>query len=215
MKKIFKMLLLVFFLLIIFIYTIVIENIPNQIIVFQGEEVSMRTLFGIGLRPINKQTLETSSYIKNGVSQNIGKTDLNLSLFEKIPLKDVEVNVIPKTKVIPVGSIAGVKLYTNGVLVVGMSEIEGIDNKKYKPYENTGIKEGDTITKIDEHEISSTNDLIKTVNMSNGNNIRVQYIHDEETKECSIIPIETSNNEYKIGLWVRDSAARCWNSNIL
>ena len=46
---------------------------------------------------------------------------------------------------IPVGNIAGIKLYTNGVLVVGMSEIEGMDNKKYKPYENTGIKEGDRI----------------------------------------------------------------------
>ena len=34
------------------------------------------------------------------------------------------------------GNIAGVKLYTSGILVVGMSEIEGVDNKKHKPYEN-------------------------------------------------------------------------------
>ncbi len=32
------------------------------------------------------------------------------------------------------------KLYTDGVLVVGMSEIEG-----KRPYENTGIQEGDRI----------------------------------------------------------------------
>lgn len=44
----------------------------------------------------------------------------------------MEVDVLPRTKVIPVGSVAGVKLYTSGVLVVGMSEIEGTDNKKYK-----------------------------------------------------------------------------------
>ena len=43
---------------------------------------------------------------------------------DNIPIKNVDVNVIPKTKVIPLGNIAGVKLYTNGVLVVGMSEIE-------------------------------------------------------------------------------------------
>ena len=41
MKKLLKMLVLVFFLLIVFIYTIVIENIPNKIVVFQGEDISM------------------------------------------------------------------------------------------------------------------------------------------------------------------------------
>lgn len=115
--------------------------------------------------------------------------------------------MLPKTTVIPVGNIAGVKLYTSGVLVVGMSEIEGSDNKMYKPYENSGIEEGDTIIKINETNIGSTNDLIKTVNQSQGNNIKVKYVHDEKTKECSITPVETSNHEYKLGLWVRDSAA--------
>lgn len=89
-----------------------------------------------------------------------------------------------------------------------MSEIEGIDNKKYKPYENSGIKEGDRITQIEDTAISTTEELIETVNNSNGNSVNIKYIHDEETKECSITPTKTGNNEYKIGLWVRDSAAR-------
>lgn len=88
-----------------------------------------------------------------------------------------------------------------------MSEIEGIDNKKYKPYENTGIKEGDRITQIDETPILTTEELIATVNNSNGNSVNIKYIHEEKTKECSITPTKTSNNEYKLGLWVRDSAA--------
>ena len=106
-------------------------------------------------------------------------------------------------------------MYTSGVLVVGMSEIEGEDNKKYKPYENTGIKEGDTIIGIDESKINTTDELVETVNKSKGNNINVKYIHDDETKECSMSPVKTSNSEYKLGLWVRDSAARSWNSNFL
>lgn len=207
MKKILKMLVLVFFLLVFFVYTLVISNIPKEIVIFQGEEITMQTLFGMNMRLNNLETVETSSDIKNQISENIGKTDININLFNNIPLKDVEVSVIPKTTVIPAGNIAGVKLYTNGVLVVGMSEIEGKDNKKYKPYENTGIKEGDTIIKIDEHEIDSSNELVKTINKSNGKEIKIEYVHEEETKECSMIPIETSNNEYKLGLWVRDSAA--------
>ncbi len=99
------------------------------------------------------------------------------------------------------------KLYTNGVLVVGMSEIEGKDNKKYKPYENTGIEEGDRIIKINDIQIESTDELIETVNNSGGKEIKVEYVHEQETKECSITPVKMNNDEYKLGLWVRDSAA--------
>ena len=88
-----------------------------------------------------------------------------------------------------------------------MSEIEGIDNKKYRPYENTGIEEGDRITKIGEKYISTTNELIDVVNKSKGEDIEITYIHEEESKQCSIEPVQTGNNEYKLGLWVRDSAA--------
>ena len=137
----------------------------------------------------------------------VGTETVSLNLFNKIAIKDIQVSVLPKTTVIPVGNIAGVKLYTSGVLVVGMSEIEGTDNKIYKPYENSGIEEGDTIIEIDEKRITSTEELIKEVNESNGEDIKVKYMHDEETKQCSIKPVKTSETEYKLGLWVRDSAA--------
>ena len=207
MKKIFKMILLVFFLSLIYIYILVIDNIPSELVVFEGENISINTLLGLSIKDKNKESIETSSNQGNKISQEVGTSSLEVSLFDKIFLKNMEVSVLPKTTVIPVGNIAGVKLYTNGVLVVGMSEIEGKDSKKYRPYENTGIKEGDTIIKINEREIGSTNDLINSVNMSQGKDIKVEYVHAQETKECSITPVQTSNNEYKLGLWVRDSAA--------
>ena len=166
----------------------------------------MKTLLGLNIK-LNDETIETSSNSSQSLTKQAGKSTLEVSLFDSINIKNVNVDVLPKTTVIPVGNIAGVKLYTNGVLVVGMSEIEGYDNKKYKPYENKGIKEGDTIVKIDEKLINSTEDLIETVNNSQGRDIKVQYIHQEETKECSISPVKTSSSQYKLGLWVRDSAA--------
>lgn len=198
MKKIFKMLLLVFFLLTILIYTLVIEKIPNKITLFEGENIELKTILGIQIKGL--ESIETSS--------NIGKQqNLQVSLFENINLKEVDVSVIPKTKVIPVGNIAGIKLYTNGVLVVGMTEIEGIDNKKYKPYENTGIEEGDRIISINNNNIQNTEDLVQKVNSSNGNELKIKYVHEQKTLECSIKPVETAQKEYKLGLWVRDSAA--------
>ena len=207
MKRILKMLLLVFFLSIVYSYTLVIEKIPEELVVFEGEDISMNTLLGINIKGENEETLETSSSEVEKISENVGTSNLEVSLFDAIKIKDVNVNVIPKTKVIPVGNIAGVKLYTSGVLVVGMSEIEGDDNKKYKPYENTGIEEGDTIIKVNDTHINSTDDLIETVNLSKGKDVKVKYIHEEETKECSMTPVKTSNSDYKLGLWVRDSAA--------
>ena len=88
-----------------------------------------------------------------------------------------------------------------------MSEIEGEDNKKYKPYENSGIEEGDRIIKVNNTQIDSTDELIETVNMSGGKEIKVEYVHEQETKECSITPVKMNEDEYKLGLWVRDSAA--------
>ena len=207
MKRFFKMLLLVFFLSIVYSYTLVIEKIPEELVVFEGEDISMNTLLGINIKGENEETLETSSSEVEKISENVGTSNLEVSLFDAIKIKDGNVNVIPKTKVIPVGNIAGVKLYTSGVLVVGMSEIEGDDNKKYKPYENTGIEEGDTIIKVNDTHINSTDDLIETVNLSKGKDVKVKYIHEEETKECSMTPVKTSNSDYKLGLWVRDSAA--------
>ncbi len=201
------MLLLVFLLSILYSYTLVIETIPDELVVFEGEPISMRTLLGITIKDENQETIEVSSNSGNTVSDAVGKSTLRVSLFNNISLKDVDVSVLPKTTVIPVGNIAGVKLYTSGVLVVGMSEIEGSDNKKYKPYENSGIEEGDTIIKVNETEINSTEELVETVNSSQGKDIQIKFIHDENTKECSITPVETRSHEYKLGLWVRDSAA--------
>ena len=83
-----------------------------------------------------------------------------------------------------------------------MSEIEG-----KKPYEKSGIKEGDMIIEINEREISNTQDLINNVNKSKGENINIKYVRNKDTISTSIKPVKTQKNEYKIGLWVRDAAA--------
>ena len=205
MKKFFLKLLLAFFLLVFYAYFLLIETIPDKLVLFEGENINIKKLFGISIKQENEEILETSS--NSVTAEDVGKKELEVSLFDKVKLKTVEVNTLPKTTVIPVGNIAGLKLYTNGVLVVGMSEIEGKDNKKYKPYENSQIQEGDTIIQINENIINSTQDLIDEVNNSKGENVNIKYIHEEETKECSIEPVQAYDNQYKLGLWVRDSAA--------
>lgn len=95
-----------------------------------------------------------------------GSSTVELSLFGGIKLKDISVDVLKKTKVIPVGTAIGMKLYTKGVLVVGMSQIEIDENKKEKPYQNSGIEQGDTIVEINGNEVGNTEELINAVNDS-------------------------------------------------
>ena len=71
------------------------------------------------------------------------------------------------------------KLYTKGVLVVGMSEIENEEKVKEKPYENSGIEEGDSIISINNEEINTTDELIQQVNNSNGESLKIKYLKDD------------------------------------
>lgn len=199
MKKI-KRGIFILLLLIILAYTTNITAIPNNIIIFQGEELNLGTTFGLYLKEKENKTVQTSSTVAN---QNIvSKKIVTIRLFNLFDIKDLEINTIPETTVIPLGNLVGLKLYTNGVLVVGKSEING-----QKPYANTGIEEGDIIVEINQKEITCTSDLIETVNDSNGEDLKIKYVRDGIEYTASMEAIRAEDNKYKLGLWVRDGAA--------
>lgn len=192
---------------IIFIYVCAIDAIPNSIILFKGEELNVRKLFGISLENKNSEYGAILTSTESTEKQEVGTKNLEVKLFNTFNVKDIDVSIIERTKVKPVGQVAGIKLYTSGVLVVGMSEVKGIDNTKYKPYENSGLQEGDTIVQIENKAITDTKELINIVNSSKGKELKIKYVRNDNTLECSIVPAKTSETEYKLGLWVRDSAA--------
>ena len=199
--KLYKKILLILILIIMYAYICNITMFPNSMILMQGENLEISTVIGLNVK--NKQTMQTSSSLNEKLTEQVGKKDLELNLFNIIPVKDVTVNVIPKTTVIPLGKTIGMKLYTEGVLVVGMSEIEG-----KKPYQNSGIEAGDRIIEVNNKKISTSDELTQCVNTCNGKNIEIKYINNkDEIVQAEIEPAKTSNNEYKIGLWVRDAAA--------
>lgn len=213
MKRKIRIFFILFILLILYIYIANITLFPKNILLMQGEKLNLRALWGINISEKENSNpnigeykkeglIETSSIAEDTKIEEVGKISLNLNLFNSITIKEVSVNVIPKTTVIPLGNAIGLKLYTEGVLVVGMTEIEG-----KKPYENTGIKEGDRIISINNTKITSTEDLVETVNSSKGKEITVKYISNETEETTNMVPVQTKEKEYKLGLWVRDAAA--------
>ena len=214
MKRKIKIFFILFILLILYIYVTNITLLPNSIILLQGENLNLNTLWGINIKQEKTSNPNIGTYISNklveassdtnkeNIGTETGKIDLSLNIFNNIKVKDVSVNVIPINSIIPLGNSIGLKLYTKGVLIVGMTDIDGI-----KPYENTGLKEGDRIVSINNNKISSTDDLIETVNNSQGKEVIIKYVRENSEIETSITPKKTKENEYKLGLWVRDAAA--------
>ncbi len=197
---------LILILLFSYVYICCVSAIPSNIVIFEGESLNIKIATGISLASNTSKTVLTSSNINKQKISTAGSNTLNINLFGGIKLGNVSVDVIPKTTVIPLGTAIGMKLYTKGVLVVGMTQIDSDENGKTKPYENSGIEQGDTILEVNNKEIENTDDLIQEIENSNGNPITIKYQKDSQTLETSITPVK-SQNEYKIGLWVRDATA--------
>lgn len=196
-------------LLILYIYVCSATFIPNEIVLMEGEKLNLKIARGISLtnsKALEDQVVLTASNINKEKVATSGNTKMDLNLFGAIKLKQININVIPKTKVVPLGTAIGMKLYTKGVLVVGMSQINTENNERTKPYENSGIEQGDMILSVNNKEVSSTNELIDEINESQGKTVKIKYERNNETGETSITPVKSSN-EYKLGLWVRDVAA--------
>ena len=102
---------------------------------------------------------------------------------------------IEKKFVYPLGNIVGIKADTDGVLVIGYEE----ENISYIG----GIQVGDNITKINDEEVSSSEDIYKILKKNKQEEIKVGFQRNEKYKE-EIIKLKYENGEYKLGLWVRD-----------
>ena len=210
-KKILTRFLIVFSLLVLYVYLCSIIYTPSKIILLEGEKLNLKVAKGItvttnGNIEGKKKDTQVASNINQKNFPLVGASKVQLSLFGNIKLKNIDVDVIPKTRVVPIGSAIGMKLYTKGVLVVGMSQIDDENNEKVKPYEESGIKQGDMILSINNKEVTSTNELIEAVNSGNGEEVNIKYERDNQTRETSIKPAK-SKEDYKLGLWVRDVAA--------
>lgn len=128
-------------------------------------------------------------------------------LFGFIPIKSVQVSLVPRTKLTPCGIPFGVKLFTDGVMVVGMSDIV-TDKGSVNPAKNAGMKIGDLIVKMNGKQVRTNEDVAAVISKSKGKPIEVRLIRDGVEITCNFVPVVgVGDGKYKAGLWVRDSTA--------
>lgn len=172
-------------------------NIPAVATIVSDDE----NILNINNKPSKNNeniNLNETVYLK---SNKEGSVNMKVSLMG-IPLKNVTVSVLPNMELIPSGDSVGVRIDTQGVMVLGLGSVVGEDGKEYEPSKNI-LEPGDMILKINNQEIDSKETLINCI--ENNNVLNMEIKRDNQIKNIVVNCIKGEDGKNKIGVWVRDS----------
>lgn len=198
-------------------------NFPQEIRLLQGERMNLHLSMPVTATASisNPQILHVNGMDDPHVpldlhrpvtllSQGVGTTQLTLKLFGRVPIKNVDVHVYPNLKVVPGGQSIGVKLRSDGALVVGHHRIHGKKDELKSPAEQADIRVGDYLVEIDGQPVNRISDVAKAVNKAGKAKgaLRLMLVRDGKRKMVTIRPVfDEKEQMYRLGLFIRDSAA--------
>ncbi len=176
--------------------------IGNEIKITKGDDINLNTNLPISV------SFEGAKISGKNSRSSIGEEyDVNLKLFGIIPIQKAHVEVVDEKYVALLGTPFGMKIYTQGVLVIDLTEVQ-TKQGSINPAKKAGIREGDYILSVDGKEISTNEDLSEIVEASKGK--QMHFVIKRNNKKihincCAVLSSETQS--YKIGIWIRDSSA--------
>lgn len=202
MKKLIKRVdMLVGFVSIIAFFLIIISQylLPENIVFYDGNN----TVNVYGVYHIQEAKTDV-------VSVSISESDnctADISIFGVIPVSKINAIRTDRKYVNVGGDAVGIRLYTDGVLVVGTDDVV-TEQGNVNPAQECGIKVGDIITEINDEIVCSVADFSKKIVSSNGDNVSITVVRNNKKMYCSLKPVYSENEEkYRCGLWLRDSTA--------
>lgn len=139
------------------------------------------SLDGAGFFPVRLESIES------GAQYFLGN----------IPIKRAVVNEQERRYVIPSGEPFGIKIMSNGVMV--------IDTTSGSPAEKAGIRCGDVITSVNGKEVFTNSELSSAIEQC-GECANIVFERDGSKISAEVYPVSTGDSAI-IGAWVRDSAA--------
>lgn len=107
-----------------------------------------------------------------------------------------------KTYVYLGGDSIGIKMET-GVYVVGKYQVQTTEGK-VSPWKYTNIEVGDRIEAINGIKIETNQQLQSYLQNANKQELKLQVVRKNEKIQTFITPIENTNQEQSIGLYIRD-----------
>lgn len=220
-KKVLKPSFLISILTLVFIvsYIVTLLILPNHITLFKGEDYNLSIVSPLFLQAYSRSDILVLSDSQEKVmtafespytltATDEGSAELDLKMFGIIPVKTVQVRSISKQQVLASGSPIGIKLKTNGVVIINVSSVIKEDGSKTSPAEMAGLLTGDVLLKAGGKELSSIRDLLTVVENSGGAPLEIIYRRQNTQYSTTITPIKSGEDEkFRLGIWVRDSSA--------
>lgn len=111
-------------------------------------------------------------------------------------LLSICVSAAPKT-VIPGGNTIGLRLHTDGVAVVELSE---------SVPKRTGLKCGDVICAIDGKQVKNTQEVLQAVQNANGAPMKLTVSRGGAQETVTVAPTQTEAG-WRLGIYVRDTVS--------
>ena len=110
-------------------------------------------------------------------------------------------------EVIPMGRTVGIKLFSDGVMVVGFGEVAAADGR-HTPARDCGLKEGDIITHINREEVDSIEEVQAVLQQVGDQTMSIRAMRDDKEVQFTAQAVQCSaDGQYKLGAWIRDSMA--------
>lgn len=130
-----------------------------------------------------------------------------LRLFGIVPIKEVTLIEKDEQTVFVSGEVFGIKLYTDGVIIVGTQSVE-TDSGRVNPAEACGLQVGDVIISINGEKVFTSDAVQAILNDNNGSSFDIKVKRGERYREFTLTPVYCEREGcYKAGMWVRDSTA--------
>lgn len=129
-----------------------------------------------------------------------------LKVYENVSLTNMAAGGILH-EVLPGGQSIGVLVQSEGVTVVGISDILDQSGAKTNPGVDAGIKPGDIILKIDGIPVKGEEEVKDTVARAGaaGRSLTVEYRRGQEVATTNVTPVYCSETmRYRIGLFIKD-----------
>jgi stage IV sporulation protein B len=175
------------------------EALPAEIISYSAQPVRYRHFYSVAF--------QSDSSVDYRADTPVSSQESELRLFGIIPVKSVQVTRPSPQSVFVSGESFGIKLYTDGVIVVGTRDVE-VSGRKCNPAREAGIVKGDIITEINGRKMYDSREVEEIFNDNNGRDYTVTVRRNGLYKTFTLSPVySASEGCYKVGLWVRDSTA--------
>lgn len=128
-------------------------------------------------------------------------------LFGVIPIKKVKFETYRRTKLSPGGDAFGIKFFTDGLIVIGISDVKTTEGS-VSPAKQAGISAGDIIKEYNGQKVENSDAFVKLIEDSKGESADLLINRAGTDIALKLKPVlSQETNTYKAGLWVRDSTA--------